>query len=222
MFASAQLFRNRTAAGRALAQRLQHYAGRGDVIVLGLPRGGVPVAYEVATALGAELDVLVVRKLGVPFHPELAMGAIASGGAVYLNDEVVRMAGVNERQLQAVLERERLELTRREQQYRARRSPIDISDRIVIVVDDGMATGASMRAGLSALRNLGPARLIAAVPVAPADAAGRLVDLADEFVCVSTPAEFRAVGQFYEHFEQVDDDEVRELLARAHGTAVQP
>jgi putative phosphoribosyl transferase len=212
-----QTFEDRGAAGRALAALLLPYAGRDDVTVLGLPRGGVPVAFEVAQALGAELDVLIVRKLGVPYQPEVAMGAIASGGARYINDEVVRAARVSERQLHAVLEQEQQELERRERQYRSGRPPLDIRGRIAIVVDDGLATGASMRVALGALRTLAPARLIAAVPVAPADAGALLAGLADEFVCVLSPQNFGAVGRFYERFGQIDDEGVRSVLARARG-----
>jgi putative phosphoribosyl transferase len=219
MIASRPYFADRRAAGRALADTLRPYAHRSDVVVLALPRGGVPVAFEVAIALGAPLDVLVVRKLGVPYHPELAMGAIASGGAAYINQDVVQMARVSPHQLERVREQEQQELERREQRYRAGRRPLEIRGKTVIVVDDGLATGASMHAGLSALRALRPARLVAAVPVAPADAAGRLEELADEFVCVMTPPDFSAVGQFYERFDQVDDDTVRTLLERSAGGA---
>lgn len=208
-------FINRRVAGRMLADRLKTYAGRPGVLVLGLPRGGVPVAYELARALDAELDVLIVRKLGMPGHPELAMGAIASGGAQYLNEEVLRLGHVSPGALQAVLEEEQAELKRRERLYRGSRPSLDLAGRIVIVVDDGMATGASMRAAVLALRSGKPARIVVAVPVAPADAGERLADAADEFVCVQNPVNFHAVGQFYEDFEQTSDDEVRELLDRA-------
>ena len=208
-------FANRAAAGRELAARLQAYAGRQDVLVLALPRGGVPVGYEVARALGAELDVLVVRKLGVPGQPELAMGAIASGGARWLNQDVIRHARVSEAGLRRVEDEERSELQRREKLYRGAQAAPEIRERKVIVVDDGMATGASMRAGAMALRSLHPARIVVAVPVAPANAAERLAEVVDEFVCVHSPANFYAVGQFYENFEQTTDDEVRTLLNQA-------
>jgi putative phosphoribosyl transferase len=210
------MFDDRTTAGRALAESLAQYRGRNDVIVLALPRGGVPVAFEVAQALGAELDVLVVRKLGVPFQPELAMGAIASGGAVYRNMEVLRLAQVSEREFETVLARERTELQRREALYRGARPPLQVNGRIVIVVDDGMATGASLHAGLAAMRMLRPAKLVAAVPVAPPDAVERLAGLADDFICIAAPEDFHAVGQFYRRFDQTSDDEVRDLLARSH------
>lgn len=208
-------FLNRRVAGRMLADRLKLYAGRSDVLVLGLPRGGVPVAYELAQALDAELDVLIVRKLGMPSHPEFAMGAIASGGALYLNEEAIRLGHVSASALQAVLEEERAELKRREQLYRGSRPSLNLADRTVIVVDDGMATGSSMRAAVLALRSGKPAHIVVAVPVAPADAEERLAGAADEFVCVQSPAQFHAVGQFYDDFEQTSDAEVRELLDRS-------
>lgn len=210
-----RIYSDRRAAGRALAAKLGAYKGRSDVLVLGLPRGGVPVAYEVARALGATLDVLIVRKLGLPAHPELAMGAIASGGAVDLNHEVMRRAGVREAQFQAVLADEQAELRRRELLYRGERPPIAVEDHIVIVVDDGVATGASLRVALSALRQLEPAKLVAAVPVAPDDAARAIGALADEFVCAHGSPDFGSVGQFYEDFGATGDDEVRTLLDRA-------
>ena len=208
-------FQDRSVAGRMLASRLQAYAGRKDVLVLALPRGGVPVGFEVAQALGVELDVLIVRKLGMPGHPEFAVGAIASGGTQYLNEDILHRSGVTQRALQAVLEQESEELIRRERLYRGTRPPVSLKRRTVIVVDDGMATGASMRAAVMTLRSGGPARVVVAVPVAPTDAAERLGDAADEFVCVLSPRDFLAVGQFYEDFGQTDDDEVRGLLARA-------
>lgn len=211
------MFADRIEAGRALALKLEPYQRCKDGVILALPRGGVPVAYEVARALELPLDILVVRKLGVPSHPELAMGAIASGGAIDVNQDVIEMAGVTEAQVQAVLARERAELDRRERAYRSWRPPLDLRGAIVIVIDDGMATGASLRAGLSAVRTLKPAKLVAAVPVAPADAAERMSDIADEFVSVLSPSpfDFRSVGQFYRSFRQTTDDEVRSLLERA-------
>ena len=206
-------FRDRVDGGQALAHALAAYRGHEDLLVLGLPRGGVPVAAEVACALGAELDIIVVRKIGVPFQPELAMGAIASGGAVSLNEDVIRMAGVSAAQFEAVRVQEEAELERRERLFRGRRPPPRVRGRTVIVVDDGLATGASMRSALAALRALGARRVVAAVPVAPPDAAARLADACDAFVCVAAPPGFAAVGQFYEQFGQTTDDEVRALLA---------
>lgn len=211
-------FEDRHAAGRLLAAALRAYAGRNDVVVLALPRGGVPVGYEVAKALGAELDVLIVRKLGLPYHPELAMGAIASGGAIDLNPDVIAMSGVTQGDIEGVLAQEYRELERREALYRGARPPAQIEGRTVIVVDDGIATGASMRAALKALRTRKPAKIIVAVPVAPIDTRERLRDVADEFVCVLSPDDFRAVGQFYRHFGQTSDDEVRTLLAQFDST----
>lgn len=212
---SGSAFADRAEAGRVLAGQLSRYQGRTDVTVLALPRGGVPVAYEVARALGADLDVLVVRKLGVPFQPELAMGALASGGARIVSQDVLRAARVTPRQLETVVARETLELARRERLYRAGRGPLEVDGRIVVLVDDGIATGASMLAALSAVRTLGPAKLVAAVPVAPPDAAGQLADIADEFVCVLVSDDFQSVGQFYRHFDQTTDEEVHLLLAQA-------
>lgn len=208
------MFSNRADAGRRLAASLRHYRQHGDVLVLGLPRGGVPVAYQVAQALNAELDVLIVRKLGVPFRPELAMGAIASGGGISVNDDVIAAARLTPEQFDQVRITEQRELERRERLFRGTRKPAAIQGRIVIVVDDGLATGATMRAALGALRMLKPARLVVAVPVAPAGSAERFADVCDEFVCIETPDDFAAVGQFYENFSQTSDDEVRELLDR--------
>jgi putative phosphoribosyl transferase len=213
------VFTNRIDAGRRLAEKLGHYGKRRDVLVLGLPRGGVPVAYEVARALNAELDVLVVRKLGVPFHPELAMGAIASGGGVSVNENVLTTTGVTERQFEQVRAAEHRELQRREHLFRGARTPVVVQGRVVIVVDDGLATGATMRAALTTLRTLKPARLVVAVPVAPARASRRFADVCDEFVCVEAPDDFSAVGQFYQDFGQTSDDEVRELLGQTAADA---
>lgn len=215
-------FRDRRDAGQALAQRLAGYRGRTDVIVLGLPRGGVPVAYEVAVALDAPLDVFVVRKLGMPGHEELAMGAIASGGAVVLNPEVCGMLSDAQRALAHATARETIELERREAEYREGREPLQLQDKLVIVVDDGLATGATMRAALSALRQCGVLRTVAAVPVGSPDTCERLRADADVVVCAAAPAGFRAVGQFYRNFEQTDDDEVRRLLAQAAARSTQP
>jgi putative phosphoribosyl transferase len=207
-------FENREDAGRRLAGLLGGYRQAADVIVLGLPRGGVPVAAEVADVLGLELDVLCVRKLGVPFQRELAMGAIASGGAVVRNDDILAgwpgAAGAFER----VFEQERNELTRRERAYRgATAPPLRVRDRDVIVVDDGLATGATMEAAVRSLRTLGARKIIVAVPVASPEAARRVADVADEVVCVMTPAGFGAVGECYKDFGQTSDAEVTRLLA---------
>ena len=209
------VFKDRREAGRELAQHLTAYANRDDVTVLALPRGGVPVAYEVASALGARLDVLVVRKLGVPMQPELAMGAIASGDAFYLDERIVEYAGVAKHELDAVIARERAELARREQLYRGAQTPLDIDGRIAIVVDDGMATGATMKAAAMSLRHARPAKIVAALPVAPVESEARVEQVVDEFVCVLRPHRYFGVGQFYIDFDQTSDEEVRELLDAA-------
>ena len=213
-----RLFRDRREAGRVLAGLLEQYRGRPDVIVLGLPRGGVPVAYEVATALGAPLDVFLVRKLGVPGHEEVAMGAIASGGTLVLNDDVVRGLGIGPEVVRQVAEREGRELQRREQAYREGRPAPELAGRTVIVVDDGLATGASMRAAIHGLRQLRPARIVVAVPAAPESTCRDLEALVHEVVCATTPSPFLAVGQSYWDFTQTTDEEVRDLL-RAASTA---
>jgi predicted phosphoribosyltransferase len=189
--------------------------GRDGVIVLGLPRGGVPVAFEAAKALGAPLDVFLVRKLGVPGHDELAMGAIASGGVRVLNDSVVGSLAIPEAALEEVTARERKELERRERAYRGGRSGPALGGRRIILVDDGLATGATMRAAVKALRAHEPARIVVAVPTAPPDAIDDLREEADEVVCLHTPAPFYGVGGSYDDFSQTSDEEVRELLARA-------
>lgn len=208
-------FQNRTEAGRLLAEKLARYGGRSDVIVLGLPRGGVPVAFEVAQSLGAPLDVFIVRKLGVPGFEELAAGAIASGGVRVLNEDVLRSLPNAERAIEAVTARETAELERREQKYRDGRSAPELRDRVVILVDDGLATGATMRAAVKALRQHGAAKIVVAVPVGPPDTCREVEQEADETICLSTPEFFQAVGQYYEDFSQTTDEEVRELLARA-------
>jgi putative phosphoribosyl transferase len=208
-------FRDRAEAGRALARALSHYAGRDDVIVLALPRGGVPVAAEVAKELGAPLDVFVVRKLGVPGHEELAMGAIASGGVLVLDDGVLRWLGISEEQLQRALTRELDELRRREAAYRNGRPLPDLKGKTVILVDDGLATGASMQAAARAVRRHQPARIVIAVPVASRATCDQFRDDVDEVVCAVTPEPFYAVGNWYEDFSQTSDEEVRELLERA-------
>jgi len=210
-----ECFADRTDAGCQLAGALRDYAGRGNVVVLALPRGGVPVAYPVARALHAPLDVLVVRKLGVPSDPELAMGAIATGGAIHLQRSVLRSMGVSDAQLADVIARETVELHRREALYRGAEPPLPVEGRIAIVVDDGVATGASMRVALQTLRERHPARIVAAVPVAPAGARHAFDDLADAFVTVWQPLPFFGISQFYARFEQTSDDEVRALLDAA-------
>ena len=207
-------FRDRREAGRVLAESLTAYRGRTDVVVLGLARGGVPVGWEVAAALGAPLDVFLVRKLGVPQWPELAMGAIASGGAIVMNDAVVASVDVSPAQVRAVVDRETAELVRREAAYRVGRGRLDVRAKTVLLVDDGIATGASMRVALRAVRSRDPERLIAAVPVGPPGASRTLAD-ADEVVCAVVPPRFEAVGQVFADFGQVGDDEVRELLRTA-------
>lgn len=213
-----RLFRDRRDAGRFLAGLLEEYRGRPDVIVLGLPRGGVPVAYEVATALGAPLDVFLVRKLGTPGREELAMGAIASGGVMVINDDVVRGLAIAPEAIQHAAEREGRELVRREQAYREGRPFPAVAGKVVIVVDDGLATGSSMRAAIEALRSLRPARIVVAVPAAPQSTCRELTALADEVVCATTPSPFFAVGSSYWDFTQTTDEEVRDLLRAASGS----
>jgi putative phosphoribosyl transferase len=208
-------FPNRTEAGRQLAEKLIKYAGRADVIVLGLPRGGVPVAFEVAQRLGVPLDVFLVRKLGVPGFEELAVGAIASGGVRVLNEDVMRAIPNVDEVIESVTARETAELERREQTYRDGRPAPELRDRVVILVDDGLATGATMRAAVKALRQRGVAKIVVAVPVGPPDTCREFEDEADETICASAPEFFQAVGQYYEDFSQTSDEEVRELLARA-------
>jgi putative phosphoribosyl transferase len=215
------LFRDRTDAGRQLAARLTHYAGRDDVIVLALPRGGVPIGYEVAEALGAPLDVFLVRKLGTPGHEELAMGAIASGGVRVLNDQVVRMLRPSEDVIARVEAAERRELKRREYEYRGGRPPLDVRGKTVILVDDGLATGSTMRAAVAAVRKLGPARVVVAVPVGAAETCEEFEGEADEAVCAHEPDPFYAVGAWYDDFSQTTDEEVRDLLARRETARVQ-
>lgn len=208
------LFRDRHDAGRQLAARLTHFEDRPDVLVLALPRGGVPVGYEVADALRAPLDVFLVRKLGVPGQEELAMGAIASGGIRVLNDSVVRLLGLSEADIAPVEADERRELDRREREYRAGRPPLDVAGKVVILVDDGLATGSSMRAAVRALHSMDPARIVVAVPVGARETCEELELEADEAVCAREPEPFHAVGVWYENFSQTSDEEVRDLLAR--------
>jgi erythromycin esterase-like protein/predicted phosphoribosyltransferase len=212
---SERIFRDRRDAGRVLAGLLEQYRGHDDVVVLGLPRGGVPVAYEVATALDAPLDVFLVRKLGVPGHEELAMGAIASGGVIVLNEDVVIGIGISSDAIREVAERESRELARREQAYREGRPMPELTDKIVILVDDGLATGSSMRAAILALRRLEPARIVVAVPAAPSSTCEELRLEVDEVVCATTPSPFFAVGRSYWDFTQTTDEEVRDLLRAA-------
>ncbi|HEU0185675.1 MAG TPA: phosphoribosyltransferase [Blastocatellia bacterium] len=208
-------FKNRVEAGRSLAERLSAYANRRDALVLGLPRGGVPVAYEVATALNVPMDVFVVRKLGVPGHEELAMGAIATGGARSLNQDVIEYLRIPEEVVDEVTEKEEQELGRRERLYRDNRPARSPRDRVAILVDDGLATGSSMRAAALALRQQQPASIVVAIPVASVEACESLGGQADEVVCLYTPEPFYAVGLWYEDFSQTTDEEVRDLLARA-------
>ncbi|MDQ3998568.1 MAG: phosphoribosyltransferase [Gemmatimonadota bacterium] len=208
-------FRDRRDAGRRLATNLVTYAGRPDVIVLALPRGGVPVAFEVAQALAAPLDVFLVRKLGMPGHEEFAIGAIASGGVTVLNEDTLREYGVSREQVADVVAAEQRELERREHRYRGDRAFPDLAGRTVILIDDGLATGSTMRAAVAALRQERPARVIVAVPTAPAETCDELRTIVDEMVCLITPDPFYAVGLWYEDFSQTTDEEVRELLESA-------
>jgi putative phosphoribosyl transferase len=207
-------FADRREAGRVLAGLLAEYAGRNDVIVLGLPRGGVPVAFQVARALDAPLDFFLVRKLGAPGHQELAMGAIASGDVVVINDDVVNALNISADVVTAEVESEREELTRRETTYRGGRPLVDARDKIAILVDDGLATGSTMRAAVLALRRKEPARIIVAVPVGAASTCDELRSIADDCVCSVTPENLRAVGMWYDDFAQTSDDEVCDLLTR--------
>lgn len=209
-----QPFADRREAGRELAARLGNYGNKGDVVVLALPRGGVPVAYEIATALGAPLDLFIVRKLGVPGHAELAMGAIASGGVRVLNDDVIGWYGLTEAAIDDVAADEQEELARREREYRKGQAPLDLRGRTIILVDDGLATGSTMKAAVKAVRALGPAHIVVAVPVGASDTCRALAALADEVVCAYTPEPFSAVGLWYRDFSQTTDDEVRDLLEK--------
>ena len=209
-------FADRRDAGRELARELRHYRDRSDVVVLALPRGGVPVAVEIAEALGAPLDVFLVRKLGMPGHPEFAIGAIASGGVRVLNDDVVRWYGISEQIVETLAAQEQAELERRERAYRGARPLSDLRDRTVILVDDGLATGASMRAAVQAVRAHHPARVVVAVPVGAAETCEAFANITDETVCARTPEPFSAVGLWYRDFSQTSDEEVRDLLRRHH------
>lgn len=205
-------FADRHEAGQALASRLRQYAGRTDVVVLALPRGGVPVGHEVADALEAPLDVFLVRKLGTPGHRELAMGAIASGGVRVLNEDVVQWYRISDSMIDAVAEEEQRELERREQAYREGQPPVPIAKHVVILVDDGLATGSTMRAAVQAVRQRGPSRVVVAVPVGARETCAELSAIADEVVCARMPEPFSAVGQWYLDFSQTTDDEVKQLL----------
>jgi predicted phosphoribosyltransferase len=204
-------FADRRDAGRALASQLKQYAGRDDAVVLALPRGGVPVGYEVAQAIGAPLEVFLVRKLGTPGHRELAMGAIASGGIRVLNHEVVRWLGITPEQIDAVAREEQRELERREQAYK-KDTPVPLEGRVIILVDDGLATGSTMRAAVQAVRQRKPAKVIVAVPVGSPDTCTDLRQIADEVLCVRAPERFSAVGEWYDDFAQTTDAEVAELI----------
>src|SRR5918992_528509 len=213
------LFRDRSDAGRRLAEKLSAYRDRDDLLVLALPRGGVPVAFEVASALRAPLDVFVVRKLGVPGHEELAMGAIATGGVRVLNSDVVHRLKLPQEVIDRVASSEHSELVRREKVYRGDRPPPDVRGRTVILVDDGLATGATMLAAIKALRQQQPARIVVAVPTAAPETCEQLKKEADDAICAITPEPFHAVGLWYEDFSQTTDEEVRDLLARSADTS---
>jgi putative phosphoribosyl transferase len=207
-----QQFDDRRHAGAVLADLLERFKGDRNLIVLALPRGGVPVAHEVARALGAPLDIFLVRKLGLPGHRELAMGAIASGGVRVLNEGVINAYGIPAAVIDNVARAEQDELERRERTYRNGRAASELRGRVVLLIDDGLATGASMRAAVEAIRLHGPARIVVAVPVGSAETCREFADVADEIVCAREPEDFAAVGQWYRDFSQTTDDEVRQLL----------
>jgi putative phosphoribosyl transferase len=215
------MFSNRRDAGLALAEKLRHYAGRTDVVVLALPRGGVPVAFEVAESLNAPLDIFLVRKLGMPGHPEYAMGAIASGGVRVLSEDAVRTYNIPQSAIDTIARQEQQELERREREYRHGAALTELHGRIVILVDDGLATGSTMRAGVQAVRQHGPARVVVAVPVGAPSTCEEFADVTDETVCARTPEPFSAVGLWYRDFSQTTDEEVQALLRehamRLHG-----
>jgi putative phosphoribosyl transferase len=213
------LFLDRIDAGRQLAAKLKGYAGRADVVVLALPRGGVPVAFEVAKSLRVPLDVFLVRKLGVPGHEELAMGAIATGNVRVLNDNVVKMLSIPASVIEAVAQKEGRELERRERLYRGKRPPTDVRGKTVILIDDGLATGSTMRAALAALRRLEPARRVVAVPVGAIETCAEFQNEADEAICARTPEPFYAVGVWYGDFSATTDEEIQELLEQARKEA---
>jgi len=213
-------FKNRTEAGRVLASHLVGYANRSDLAVLALPRGGVPVAFEVAQALDAPLDVFLVRKLGTPGQPELALGAIAGGGVQVVNWPLVEYLGIPDRVIDNIAAHERQELERRERAYRDDRPPIEVRNRTIILIDDGLATGSTMAAAIAALKQRQPSRIVVAVPVAPASTCERLREEVDEVICPLSPEEFDGVGRWYEDFSQTSDDEVRSLLDQSYCQAV--
>jgi putative phosphoribosyl transferase len=212
-------FQNRTEAGRQLAAALAHYAGRDDLVVLGLPRGGLPVAFEIAMSLGAPLDAFIVRKLGLPGHEEFGIGAIASGDVRVVDEAVLRAYGVDRETLDRITEREQVELTRRERLYRGDRPPLVVHDHVIILVDDGLATGSTMRAAIAALRSKTPREIVVAVPVGAPETCAAIATLADRLMCLEMPDPFYAVGLWYADFEQTEDDEVHELLERAASRA---
>lgn len=211
-------FENRIQAGRLLAQALAKYANRPDVIVLALPRGGVPVGFEVAQTIGASLDIMLVRKLGTPGHEELAMGAIASGGVSVLNSDLIARLHIGPELIEAATKIEQQELERRERAYRGDHPSPVVQNRHVILVDDGLATGASMRAAVAALKQRHPASIVVAIPVAPPDTVEMLREEADKVICLAMPEPFLAVGRWYEDFSQTSDEEVKSLLALAWTT----
>lgn len=216
------IFQNRVDAGRQLAQKLKKYAGRKDVVVLGIPRGGVPVAFEVASALKAPLDIFLSRKLGVPGQEELAFGALASGGIRILDRDLIAELNISGQDIERATHTVEKELERRERLYRGDRSPLRVQEKTAVLVDDGIATGSSMRAAIQALRQMKPSRIVVAVPVAPARTCDTLRSEVDELVCIHAPELFWAIGQFYEDFSQVADQEVTELLRRAAQQAAHP
>lgn len=208
-----KIFRNRAQAGQLLAKRLMHYAGRKDVIVLALPRGGVPVGYEIAQALQLPLDIFLVRKLGAPGHEELAFGAIAIDGATVFNHEIIEMLGLSPTVIDAVIKRETMVLNERNRKYRGSRPLPNLLDHTVILVDDGIATGATLMAAITAIRKI-CGQIVVAVPVAPAEAVTKFSSVTDEFICLETPRDFLAIGSWYEDFSQTSDEEVYRLLGR--------
>ena len=209
------IFRDRTEAGQVLASKLTKYLNQVNTVILALPRGGVPVAYEIGQELGLPVDIFVVRKLGVPGHEELAMGAIASGGVRHINRDVVDQLRIDSETIDVASRREQKEIERREQLYRGQRLPVDVRNKTVILVDDGLATGSTMRAAIAALRQHRPARIVVAVPAAAPQTCSEIADEVDEIICAATPEPFYAVGQWYQEFSQTTDEEVRDLLARA-------
>jgi putative phosphoribosyl transferase len=209
------LFKNRREAGKLLAEKLIHYKNKSDILVLALPRGGVPVAFEVAKSLNAEMDIFIVRKLGIPGHEELAMGAIATGGIRIMNEDVLRMINIPLSAIELVTHQELLEIKRREEQYRGNTPEPMVSAKTVIIIDDGLATGSSMKAAISALKRQGPASITVAVPVAEAGVCNNFKQIVDDVICVKTPVNFRAVGMWYEDFTQTSDQEVIDLLKEA-------